>query len=250
MANVPKKNCSADAKWRRNRNQIADEFLDDVVFFLPRFFFAVFPSFFLRSATLSLATRWSLGFGFFLFAINFRDAIFLRGVSFSFWRFFWGFFFADSAVGRVFQYPFRWATVIYFSPTFHRRLRPLQRANLFIDSLGFSLSLPLLDLRLYNETEEDREPLFLFQRDFNESTMITTSWVCLVKVHQVRWWKQKKIQTLKTKTVKKKKCFQIDPFLFSSGPLVHWLTSEGNLRAATSSRQVFFSSSPPKPIDR
>ena len=63
-------------------------------FFLPRFFFfAVFPSFFLRSATLSLATRWSLGFGFFLFAINFRDAIFLRGVSFSFWRFFWGFFF-------------------------------------------------------------------------------------------------------------------------------------------------------------
>lgn len=111
-------------------------------FFLPRFFFfAVFPSFFLRSATLSLATRWSLGFGFFLFAINFRDAIFLRGVSFSFWRFFWGFFFADSAVGRVFQYPFRWATVIYFSSTFHRRLRPLQRANLFIDSLGFSLSL-------------------------------------------------------------------------------------------------------------
>ena len=93
VANVPKKNCSADAKWRRNRNQIADEFLDDVVFFLPRFFFAVFPSFFLRSATLSLATRWSLGFGFFLFAINFRDAIFLRGVSFSFWRFFWGFFF-------------------------------------------------------------------------------------------------------------------------------------------------------------
>ena len=221
-------------------------------FFLPRFFFfAVFPSFFLRSATLSLATRWSLGFGFFLFAINFRDAIFLRGVSFSFWRFFWGFFFLltlrSAAFSNIRFVGRRWSI-------FRRRFTDafvLFRGRTFSLILLVSLSLFLYWTCGYITKQKKIGNHCFF---FNAISM-NPQWSLL---HGFVWSKstrsvdenKKKIQTLKTKTVKKKKCFQIDPFLFSSGPLVHWLTSEGNLRAATSSRQVFFSSSPPKPIDR
>ena len=61
---------------------------------------------------------------------------------------------------------------------------------------------------------------------------------------------KKKYKHWRRRLWRKKNASRSIHFLFSSGPLVHWLTSEGNLRAATSSRQVFFSSSPPKPIDR